>query len=118
MDTEKNRAAWLEALNSGKYKQTHGVIRAQDTFCCLGVALVLADHELGNCTIGSEADYAAAREWLGINERQATVFIDLNDEVGASFPEIAGHAAAVFSHPGTTDWRAATESRRHPEQGV
>jgi len=28
---------WLEALRSGKYKQTTGYLRDDDGFCCLGV---------------------------------------------------------------------------------
>lgn len=28
---------WLKALRSGKYKQTTGVLKASDSYCCLGV---------------------------------------------------------------------------------
>lgn len=31
------KAKWLEALRSGKYQQTTGVLRRGDSYCCLGV---------------------------------------------------------------------------------
>jgi hypothetical protein len=37
------KAKWLEALRSGKYKQTTGVLRSAEGFCCLGVACDLVD---------------------------------------------------------------------------
>lgn len=36
---------WLSALRSGKYKQGKGRLRAQDTFCCLGVLCDIAAKE-------------------------------------------------------------------------
>ena len=33
---------WCEALESGKYKQADGQLRAGDAFCCLGVACDLS----------------------------------------------------------------------------
>lgn len=42
----RNRQLWVEALKSGKYKQTIGVLHKirgkQESFCCLGVACKLA----------------------------------------------------------------------------
>ena len=31
------RRKWVEALRSGEYRQTSGVLRDRDGFCCLGV---------------------------------------------------------------------------------
>ena len=34
----KIKETWLEALRSGKYKQTHGKLKARNgAFCCLGI---------------------------------------------------------------------------------
>lgn len=33
----KVKAAWLEALRSGKYQQTHARLKKPDGYCCLGV---------------------------------------------------------------------------------
>lgn len=38
----KNAEAWVEALRSGEYSQTRGVLHDKDGFCCLGVACDLA----------------------------------------------------------------------------
>jgi hypothetical protein len=38
---------WIDALKSGKYKQTHAALRFDDGFCCLGVACDLAGPEIG-----------------------------------------------------------------------
>lgn len=37
-EIERNIAAWLAALRSGKYKQVFGALADADGFCCLGVA--------------------------------------------------------------------------------
>jgi hypothetical protein len=102
MDTEKNRAAWLEALNSGKYNQTRKLM-ADDTgrftsYCCLGVACVLTGHEPAR---GGDlsADYVRTREWLGLDCYQESAFINLNDTRCCSFAEIAQLAPVVFAHP-------------------
>ena len=34
----KNRKIWIEALRSGQYQQTSGLLRSDNGFCCLGVA--------------------------------------------------------------------------------
>ena len=40
---KRNRKAWVEALRSGKFKQTKGKLRARNkSFCCLGVACEVA----------------------------------------------------------------------------
>jgi hypothetical protein len=37
------KAKWLEALRSGNYTQTTGMLRRRDGFCCLGVACDVND---------------------------------------------------------------------------
>ena len=37
------RRKWVEALRSGKYRQTTGVLRDRDGFCCLGVLCDIAE---------------------------------------------------------------------------
>jgi hypothetical protein len=36
---------WIEALESGKYKQTDSVLERNGSFCCLGVLCKLAEEE-------------------------------------------------------------------------
>lgn len=42
---KSNMTKLVEALESGKYKQTTGTLRRNDNFCCLGVACELFDLE-------------------------------------------------------------------------
>lgn len=42
---EEIKAKWVAALRSGEYKQTTGVLRTKDHFCCLGVLCELAAKE-------------------------------------------------------------------------
>jgi hypothetical protein len=35
--------AWVEALRSGEYKQTQDRLQVGDSYCCLGVACVVAE---------------------------------------------------------------------------
>ena len=37
------RRKWVEALRSGEYRQTTGVLRDRDGFCCLGVLCDIAE---------------------------------------------------------------------------
>lgn len=39
------KAKWVAALRSGEYKQGHGALRYEDSFCCLGVLCDLAARE-------------------------------------------------------------------------
>ena len=39
----QNRQEWVTALRSGDYKQTSGILRDENGYCCLGVACDLYD---------------------------------------------------------------------------
>jgi hypothetical protein len=80
------KAKWVEALRSGKYKQTtEGFFKYEGRFCCLGVLCVVAgqpallDNDGGNWPF---VDNEAGLD--GISMLLAT----MNDE-GSSFPDIA-----------------------------
>ena len=113
---EKNKKqfiTWLEALRSGKYKQTRDKLENRGGFCCLGVACdVLIPRELQKRNSnyyeqnnwlhgGSPKAQPNAPEWLKrINEdfgaitgQELTV---LNDVEGFSFDEIADLLQAVY----------------------
>jgi len=38
---------WVDALRSGEYKQTKGVLKDKDSFCCLGVLCDIHSKETG-----------------------------------------------------------------------
>lgn len=75
---EKKIRKWLEALRSGKYKQTRGKFKGKRGFCCLGVG-----GELGFGNIER-----AVCVTMGIAELQYDL-TDLNDKSHYSFGRIA-----------------------------
>jgi hypothetical protein len=102
---------WVEALRSGKYSQTKGVLRDGKGFCCLGVLCDIAKDELGinwrfNGRSYDMKSYSLVlptivTEWAGLRDDQGMVFPNNNDteeplfnppklnDNGASFAEIA-----------------------------
>lgn len=42
---KKQKAKWLRALRSGKYKQGHGALKTSTGYCCLGVAFCVLQPE-------------------------------------------------------------------------
>ena len=44
------RTSWLEALRSGKYKQTKNTLRTPEGFCCLGVLCDIHDKHQSRST--------------------------------------------------------------------
>ena len=96
---------WLQALRSGRYKQTIGTLKARDNgktaFCCLGVlcdqAGVKWDTLLGpvyNCVFGDCEGTeltAEGRKFLGLTSQQHRKLIEMNDDEHKSFKEIADY---------------------------
>jgi hypothetical protein len=106
-----NREKWLTALESGKYKQTTGILHRKDkkseAFCCLGVACVVAqENGVKLKVIEPTADKTAVfydddegllplrvRKWLGLktNDGQLSMtesLVGYNDN-GMKFKTIA-----------------------------
>lgn len=100
---------WVEALRSGKYKQTRGALKDDQGFCCLGVLCDLAAqdgigkwegvkldgfHDGDNCTWSLPTQKVV--HWAGIISTNPKVFMPatnselsfINDE-GMSFEGIA-----------------------------
>lgn len=87
------KAKWVAALRSGDYKQTTGVLRLGDAFCCLGVLCEVAgvpaveggyrfsDGFVNFCILSG----SMAKE---VGQQSASVLVDLNDN-GKPFTDIA-----------------------------
>lgn len=110
--TPENKKIWVDALRSGKFKQGHGklcrYIGPGDgyEYCCLGVAAeVLYDGEWVRSTqdtlrygfgdIG-DSDYlnttsliASIKEEIGLDYGAESLLIQLNDNRGKNFLQIA-----------------------------
>ena len=91
MDAEIKRK-WVQALRSGKYEQTKGLLKSPDgAFCCIGVlgAIQSMDFkikDLRSSTIMSK--YSA-----GLSTISQLKLANMNDE-GRSFAEIADYIEA------------------------
>ena len=103
----KVQKGWLEALWSGKYKQTRGCLRNNDTFCCLGVACdiyakekkVKWGHKRYGATYFMGSDDllpSSVKEWLGLFSESGRVkqgpyanLTALNDYKKLTFKQIA-----------------------------
>lgn len=113
MNQTEARAAWVEALRSGVYKQGKNYLHEGDTYCCLGVACELyrlhesgpdwadenADDDLEETSYMGEAEILPLRvmDWLGLGDEcgchvvskvQGRSLSGLNDQ-GNTFEEIA-----------------------------
>lgn len=111
-----NQEKWLQALESGEYNQTSGLLADSNGFCCLGVACnlaVLDGVEIGVVVTLGPRDWWSisydesvamlprrAADWLGLRSSATTVVSgdvraeNLNDERRYSFAQIASHIRA------------------------
>jgi hypothetical protein len=110
MTPAEARKLWVEALRSGDYAQTTGVLRDESGYCCLGVACEIAvqhgviEPPQGHKAVagrifynfdGSDATLPdSVREWLGLWADDGSIYNDgesltkMNDN-GKTFAEIA-----------------------------
>lgn len=97
MELGPHQRQWVEALESGQYRQCRGALQDHNGgYCCLGVAGVIGG-------IAMVADgYDEIREWLGLCDKPGTVgvvddarlrsFTTMNDSESLDFCEIAKYA--------------------------
>lgn len=104
MDTDK-KAAWLEALRSGDFKQAKGSLIREDTYgdrrhCCLGVKADIEGIPLERrySIIHDFYVYAVSQnvrtvtniaEILGLADREYFKLVEMNDIAERTFDEIA-----------------------------
>jgi hypothetical protein len=120
----ENQRAWVQALRSGEYKQTKGVLAKLDEetreplgFCCLGVACDLAVKAGLSITVNEDGFVRrfdgsigslppSVQQWLGVTDQSpywnpddGGSLAEQNDD-GATFAEIADfieqHADSLF----------------------
>jgi hypothetical protein len=109
---KKQFKKWIEALDSGEYKQTKGTLQDKKGYCCLGVGckvLVPEDKlvlDKDGFIEGGIPDWQThSPEWLKkITEHFAAKtqedfgLTGLNDDKGYTFPEIATMLELVYIH--------------------
>jgi hypothetical protein len=87
---------WLEALRSGKYKQATGVLRREDTYCCLGVLADVVDstkwkeryEDSGTCYAWDKTEPAYKLPDDILDQEVQAQLIEMNDD-GEDFNRIA-----------------------------
>ena len=97
---------WVEALRSGKYKQTTTTLEDEDGLCCLGVACRTAQNngihvkeQFNNHLVGASfQDQPETLKWLNLatNNGSSSILINpsltaLNDKENFTFLEIADY---------------------------
>lgn len=93
----KHKKTWIKALTSGKYKQATGSLIRRDvyaqgkkvvSYCCLGVAeRVCLGKRTNNIYGGSLCETSMNK--LGLTEPAHAKLVNLNDNRGKDFKEIA-----------------------------
>lgn len=71
---------WLRALRSGKYAQTRGTLKADDGYCCLGVACDVYRKETG------EGEWQDAGQSAGEPARRRYAFVLPDDRDEGTLP--------------------------------
>lgn len=95
---------WIKELRSGNYKQTTCQLRdvhgKSKSFCCLGVLCDIAakdggpkwdDNDMSDIAINStdETPPFIMINYLGLTDKMINILIEMNDDDGATFDEIA-----------------------------
>lgn len=106
---EQQLLKWIQALDSGKYKQSKGELQNRDGYCCLGVACrVLLPKKSLNLDSegflqGGFPESHDSPQWLiDVNEdfsnKTGETLVFLNDELKFTFSEIATLLELVYIH--------------------
>jgi hypothetical protein len=100
-----NVRSWIAALRSGEFTQANGQLQKDDSYCCLGVACVIAErisnlriHRIKEgMIIGKNLsdDQPDVLNWLGLSQGGDIDLAQRNDE-GSSFEELADHIEEVL----------------------
>lgn len=99
------KAKWLEALRSGRYRQTRDKLRDKVGFCCLGVACDISGKGTWKASLSSNgkqmqmfvSPYGSSKtcipypllEEIGLTEAEHKSLANLNDSRKATFANIA-----------------------------
>lgn len=116
-------AQWIEALESGEFTQTTGVLRDDKGYCCLGVACEVAvrNNIIPEVVVSTSEDHdravylyedhetvlpSSVVEWLGMDYNHPRVLVDdeergvaaLNDSREWTFPALAAALRNTYPH--------------------
>ena len=93
---------WVKALRSGEYKQGRLYLQRDNLFCCLGVLCkilnvpnIVSDYSNNTMTFDFGKEYNRVhipfefREYIGLPAIVEAKLINMNDELGKDFSQIA-----------------------------
>lgn len=111
--------AWIDALRSGQYQQSRGLMQTPEGYCCLGVACVVAEQhgvpvrqDCGGFLVGPDLrSHPAVMAWIGLRTVGGATPCDvrpacivMNDLRGWDFARIADELESApelyFVQPG------------------
>lgn len=108
-EIKANRLKWIEALESGEYKQgryqlcRHDEESVTKSFCCLGVAREVfggvEEDACGHLLSTARFIFTPAERFSSVNETFEGTLIEMNDNQGYSFKAIASHLRKFWSLP-------------------
>lgn len=90
-----NAKKWVEALRSGKYKQTRRSLHDDNGFCCLGVACAVAVENGLDLQVRQQDAYTLYNGNLNFLPHQVTEWLGLTDGGGA-YEDEAPNPANVY----------------------
>lgn len=90
---KENIQKWVDALRSGKYKQTQNQLKTTDGYCCLGVYCEINHRVINADDTQNDKLYKWMRREIETN--LVSIVINMNDQ-GVSFDDIANYVVAKF----------------------
>lgn len=106
-----NQLAWIEALESGKYKQGQGAMRDDDAHCCLAVGCVVANIPAIQFPSGRWA-FGAAQD-SGTAPIELVEHLSLHGDCGDTKP-VSGKALTLLNDHGKSFAEIAAIIRSDP----
>lgn len=119
-----NAKKWVEALRSGKYKQTTEALHDENGYCCLGVACELYQQEVGDLEIEHEEvmnpqDHRkihkatfynnewqnlppVVMDWLGLRDDTGSYEVKIEPQDALSYREVRDESLAAKNDEGSS----------------
>ena len=92
----KIKSDWVKALRSGEYKQTNGIMKDAEGFCCLGVLCAVQGETFERLPVHVLIISRVAPQYAaGLDSDQQNRLAVMND-TGHSFTEIADYIQEKF----------------------
>lgn len=102
------KAEWVAALRSGKYKQTTGILRDDEGFCCLGVLCDLVKDRVGLYWTCPEDYYEA--QMMGYSNGQLPGKVYRFAGLDSAIPYVDGRSLVYLNDTQRWDFNAIADA--------